>query len=224
MTNRSGEDESTFLFYFLGLWNHCGRWLQPWNWKTLAPWKKSYDQPRWHIKKLRHHFADNGPYSLGYSFSSSQVQVLDLDHQEGWVPENWCLWTVMLEKTLESPLDCKKIKPVHPKGNPSWIFIGRTDAEVETPILWPPDRNNWLTRKDPDARKLKAGGEGDDRGWDGWMVSLTQWTGVWASSGSWWWTGKPGVLQSMGSQRVGHDWAIQQQEQNKERLIKGSSL
>ena len=106
----------------------------------------------------------------------------------------------------ESPLDYKEIQSVHPKGNQSWIFIGKSDAEAETPILWPPSAKNWLTGKYPDAGKLKAGGEGDDRRWDGWMASLTQWTWVWVSSGSWWWTGKPGVLQSMGSQRVRRDW------------------
>ena len=126
-----------------------------------------------------------------------------LDYKESWAPKNWCFWTVVLEKTLESPLDCKKIQPVHPKGNQSWIFIGRTDVEAETPILWPPDAKNWLIWKDPDVGK----GEGEDRGWDGWMASPTQWTWVWVNSGSWWWTGRPGVLQSMGSQRVGHNRA-----------------
>ena len=130
----------------------------------------------------------------------------ELDHKEGRAPKNWCFWTVVLEKALESPLDCKEIQPVHPKGNQSWICIGRTDVEAETPILWPPDAKNWLT-EDPDA-----GIEGrwtDDRGWDGWMASLTRWTRVWASSGSWWWTGKPGMLQSMGvaeSQTWLSDW------------------
>ena len=113
----------------------------------------------------------------------------------------------MLEKTLESPLNYKDIKPVHPKENQSWIFIGRTDAEAETPILWPPDVKNWLIGRDPDAgkdwRQEKAMTE-DEMVW--WMTSLTQWTGVWVSSGSWWWTRKPSVLQSMGSQRVRHDW------------------
>ena len=180
---RDKRNGNSDRLYFLGLQNHCGPWLQPWNRKMLAPWKKSYDKPRWHIKKQRHHFADNDPYSQSYSFSSSQVQVLDLVHQESWMPENWCFWTVMLEKTLESPLDSKKIKPVHPKGNLSWIFIGRTDAEVETPILWPPDVKNRLHWKRPWCwERLKAGGEGDDRGWDGWMASRTQWTCVWASS------------------------------------------
>ena len=124
-----------------------------------------------------------------------------------WELKNWCFWTVVLEKTFEGPLDCKEIKSVNPKENQSWIFIGRIEAEAETPILWPPDVKNWLTGKRPWCwKRLKAGGEGDDSGWDGWMASPTQWTWVWASSGSWWWTGKPGVLQSMGSQRVRHDW------------------
>ena len=137
--------------YFLGLQNHCRWWLQPWNEKMLAPWKKSYDQPRQRIKKQRHYFANKGPSSQGYGFSSSHVWMWELDHKESWAPKNWCFWTVVLEKTLGSPLDCKKIKPVHAKGNQSWIFIGRTDAE--TPILWPPDGKNWLIGKDPDAGK-----------------------------------------------------------------------
>ena len=122
----------------------------------------------------------------------------DLNYKESWVPKNECFWTVLLEKTLESPLYCEEIKPVNPKGNQSWIFIGRTDAEAETPILWPPDANNRLTGKKSWCwERLKAGGEGDDRWSDGWMASPTQWTWVWASSGSWWQTGKPGVLQSL---------------------------
>ena len=103
----------------------------------------------------------------------------------------------------------KGIQPVHPKGNQSWIFTGRTDAEAETLILWPPDEKNWLIGKDPDAGKKLKAGEVDHRVWDGWMASLTQWTWVWVSSGSWWWTGRPGMLQSMGLQRVGHDWATE---------------
>ena len=119
----------------------------------LAPWKKSYDKPRQHIKKQRHYFANKGPSSQSYGFSSSHVWMWELDYKETWVPKNWCFWTVVLEKTLESPLDCKKIKPVHPKGNQSWIIIGRTDVKVETPILWPPDMKSWLVWKDPDAGK-----------------------------------------------------------------------
>ena len=142
-------------------------------------------------------------------FSSSPVQMWELDQKEGWAPKNWCFWTVMLEKTLESPLNCKEIKPVNPKGNQSWIFIGMTDAEAEAPILctWCEEPTHW---KRPWCwERLKAGEEGVDRGWGGWMASLTRWTWVWASAGSWWWTGKPGVLQSMGSQRVGYNWTTE---------------
>ena len=116
-------------------------------------------------------------------FSSSHVWMWELDYEESWAPKNWCFWTVVLEKTLEIPLDCKEIQPVYYKGNQSWIFIGWTDAEAETPILWPPDAKNWLTGKRPCWwERLKAGGKGDGRGWDGWMVSPTRWTWVWASS------------------------------------------
>ena len=105
------------------------------------------------ILKSRHYFANKGPSSQGYGFSSSHVWMWESDSKESWIPKNWCFWTVVLEKTLESPLDCKEIQPVHPKRNQSWIFTGRTDAEAETPILWPPDEKNWLTGKDPDAGK-----------------------------------------------------------------------
>ena len=131
-------------------------------------------------------------------------------HKEGWALKHWCFWTIVLEKTLESPLDCKEIQPVHPKGDQSWVFTGRTDAEAELPILWPPDAKSWLNGKDPVCwERLRAGGEGDDRGWDGCIASPTQWTWVWVDSGSWWWTGKPGELQFMGLQRVGHNWATE---------------
>ena len=150
------------------------------------------------------------PYSQICGFSSSHVRTGEWDHKEGWAPKNWCFQTVMLEKMLESPLDCKEIKPAHPKGSQPWIFIGRTDAEAEAPVLWPPDAKSWLIGKHPDARKDWRcwGGEGDDRGWDGWMASPIRWTWIWVSSRRWWRTGKSGVLQSMGSQRVEHnlDW------------------
>ena len=119
----------------------------------LAPWKKSYDQPRQHIKKQRHYFANKGSSSQSYGFSSSHVWMWELDCKESWALKNGCFWTVVLEKTLESLLDSKEIQPVHLKGNQSWIFIGRTDAEAETPILWPPDGKNWMIWKDPDAGK-----------------------------------------------------------------------
>ena len=121
--------------------------------KTLTPWKESYDQPRQHIKKQRHYFANKGLSSQSYGFSSSHVWMWELDYKESWAPKNWCFWTVGLEKTLESLLDCKEIQPVYPKGDQSWVFIGRTDAEAETPILWPPDAKSWLIWKNPDAEK-----------------------------------------------------------------------
>ena len=164
-----GETVKTVTDFILGvLQNHCRLWLQPWNSKTLAPWKKSYDQPKQHIKKQIHHFANKGPSSQSYGFSSSHVWMWELDYKESWALKNWCFWTVELEKTLESPLDCKEIQPVHPEGNQSWIFIGRTDAE--TPILWPPDAKNWLIWKDPDAGKdwrqeEKGTTEGETVGW-----------------------------------------------------------
>ena len=118
---------------------------------TLAPWKKSYDQPRQHIKKQRHYFANKGASNQSYGFSSSHVWMWELDYKEDRAPKNWYFWTVVLEKTLESCLDCKEILLVHPKGSQFWIFIGRTDAEAETPILWPPDTKSWLIGKNPDA-------------------------------------------------------------------------
>ena len=157
------------------------------------------------IKKQRHHFANQGLYSQRHGFSSSHLWMLELDHKESWVLKNWCFWTVV----LESPLDRKKIKLVNPKGNQSWIFTGRADAEHEAPNLatWCKELTHW---KRPWCwERLKAGGEGDDRGWDGWMASPTWWTWVWASPGSWWWTGKSGVLQSTGSHRVRHEWATE---------------
>ena len=127
-----------------------------------------------------------------------------------WAPKNWCFWTVVLEKALVSPLDCKDIQPVHPKGNQFWIFIGGTDTEAETPVVWPPDVKNWLIWKDPDAGKDGRWEEKQTtRGWDGWMASPTQWTWVWVNSGSWRWTGRLGVLRFMGSQRVRHNWATE---------------
>ena len=148
-------------------------------------------------------------FCLSYGFSSCHACMWELDHKEGWAPKNWCFWTVVFEKILESPLDCKEIQPVHPKGNQSWIFIGRTDAEAETPNTLATWCEELTHLKRPWCwERLKAGGEGDDRGWDGWMPSPTQWTWIWVSSGSWWWTGNPGVLPSMGLQSWTHlsDW------------------
>ena len=140
----------------------------------LAPWKKSYDQPRQHIKKQRHYFVNNGLSGQGYGFSSGHVWMWELGYKESWALKNWCFWTVVLEKTLESPLDCKEIQLVHPKGDQSWVFIGRTDAEAETPILWPPDAKSWLIGKDPDAgrdwgQQEKGTTKDEMTGWHHWL-------------------------------------------------------
>ena len=140
----------------------------------LVPWKENYDKPKQHVKKQRHHFADKGPYSQSYGFSSSDVEMWELDYKESWKPKNWCFWSVLLEKTLESPLDSKEIQSVHPKGNQSWIFIVKTDAEAEAPILWPPDAKNWLIWKVPDAgndwrREEKGTTEDEMIGWHHWL-------------------------------------------------------
>ena len=136
----------------------------------LTPWKESYDQPRQHIKKQRHYFANKGLSSQGYGFSIGHVGMWELNYKESWVPKNLCFWTVVLEKTLESPLDCKEIQPVHLKGDQSWVFIGRTDAETEIPVLWPPHAKSWLIGKDPDVgrdwgQKEKGMTEDEMAGW-----------------------------------------------------------
>ena len=140
-----GETVETVADFMLwGLQNHCRWWLQPWNSKMLTPWKESYDQPRQHIKKQRHYFTKKGPSSQGYGFSSGHVFMWEVDCEESWALGNWCFWTEVLEKTLKSPLDCKEIQPVHAKGDQSWLFIGKSDVEAETPILWPPDAKSWF--------------------------------------------------------------------------------
>ena len=174
----------------------------------LSPWKKSYDQPRQHIKKQRHHFVNKGPSSQGYGFSSGHVWMWDLDYKVSWALKNWCFWTVVLEKTLESPSDCKEIQLVHPKGDQSWVFIGRTDAEAETPILWPPDAKSWLIWKDPNAGKDWGRRRRGLQRMRWWMASPTWWTWVWVKLRELE-IGRPGVLWSMEQQRVGHDWATE---------------
>ena len=160
--------ETVTDFIFLGLQNHR-RWSHEIK-ICLLLGKKSNDKPRQHIKKQRHYFADKGPSSQSYGFSSSHVWMWEWDHKESWTLKNWCFWTVVLEKTLESPLNGKEIKPVHPKGNQSWIFTGRTDAEAKAPILWPPDAKSWFIRKDPavgkDWRQEETGTTEDEMvGW-----------------------------------------------------------
>ena len=162
----------------------------------LAPWKKTYDKPREHIKKKKHYFASKGPSSQRYGFSSSHVWMWEADHKEGWMLKNRCFWAVMLKKTLESPLDCK-IKPVNNKGNQSWIFTGRTDVKLQY--------FGYMMQTANSLEKTLRLGKIEGRRRRGrqrmrWgMASLIQWTWVWAMSRSWWRTGKPGVLLSMGS-------------------------
>ena len=164
----------------------------------LAPWKKSYDQPRQHIKKQRHYSANKGLSSHGYDFSSGHVWMLKLDYKESWAPKNWCFWTVVLEKTLESPLDCKEIQPVHSKGDQSWVFIGRTDAKAESPILRPPHAKSWLTGKDADTgrdwgQEEKGTTEDEMAGWHhgldghefGWTLGVGDGQGGLACCDSW---------------------------------------
>ena len=162
-------------------------------------------QPRQHIKK---------PTKANVHLVKAMVFPVVMYGCESWTRKKaehqridaFQLW---FWRTLESPLDCKEIQPVHPKGNQSWVFTGGTDAEAETPILWPPDAKSWLMKRPWCWERLKVWEEGDDRGWDGWMASLTRRMWVWVNSGSWWWTGRPGVLWFMGSQRVRHDWATE---------------
>ena len=133
----------------------------------------------------------------------------ELDCEESWALKNWCFWTMVLEKTLESPLDCKEIQPVHSKGDQSWVFIGRNDTKAETSTLATSCEDLTHLKRLWCWEGLEAGGEGNNKGWDCWMASPTRWTWVWVNSRSWWWTGRPGLLWFMGSQRVGHDWATE---------------
>ena len=168
-----------------------------------TPWKKCYDQPRQHIKKQRHYFANKGLSSQRYGSSSSHAWMWELDCKESWAPKFWFFWTVVLENTLESPLDCKEIQPVHPKGNLSWVFIGRTDAEAAILLSkyflykldWMNAGDKWSTM--PSISRRRRGRQ--RMRW--WMASPTRWAWVLVDSGSWWWTGRPGVLRFMRSQR-----------------------
>ena len=159
------------------------------------------------IFKSRHYFANKGPSSQGYGFSSGHVWMWELDCDERWAMKNWCFWTVVLEKTLESPLDCKVLQPVHSKDQ-SWVSLEGMMLKLKLQYF-----GHLIRRADSLVRlwcwEGLGAGEGDDRGWVGWMASLTRWTWVWVNSGSWWWTGRPGVLQFMGLQRVRHDWATE---------------
>ena len=169
------------------------------------------------MQKQRHDFANKGLSGQGYGFSSGHVWMWELDREESWALKNWCFWTVVLEKTLESPLGCKEIQPVHPEGDQSWVFIGRTDAEVETPVLWSPHVKSWLIGKEPYAGS--DWGQ-EEKGTTEEEASPTRWAWVWVNSGSWWWAGRPGMLRFVGSLRGGHNWT----ELNWSRAKANSSL
>ena len=162
------------IHYFLRLQNHCRWWLQPWNERTLAPWKINYDQPRQHMKKQGHYFANKDQSSLSYGFSSSHVWMWELGHKESWVLKNCCFWTVVFEKTLESPLECKEIKPVHPKEiSPEYSLEGLM-LKLQLQYFGHLIRRTDSLEKTLMMERWKAGGELDNRGWDGWMASLTR--------------------------------------------------
>ena len=154
----------------------------------------SDEQPRQHIKKQRHYFANKGPFSQSYGFSSSHVWMWELDYKESWVLKNWCFWTMVLEKTLESPLDCKEIQPVHPKGNSSEYSLEWLILKLKLQYFGHLMRRTYSLEKTLMLRKFQVGRRGDDRGWDGLMASPTQWTRFWTIFGIWWWTGKPYML------------------------------
>ena len=167
-------------------------------------------QPRQHIKNQRDYFANKGPSNQSCGFSNSRVWMWKLDYKESWVSKNCCFWTVVLEKTLESPLDCKEIQPVNFKGNQSLNIHWKDWCQSWNPNTLATWCEKLTHLKRPWCwERLRVRGEGDDRGWDGWKALLTLWTWVWVNSGSCWRTGKPGMLQSMGSQRVRHSWVTE---------------
>ena len=175
----------------------------------LTPWKESYDQPRQHIQEQRYYFANKGLSSQGYAFSCGHVWMSELDCEEGWEPKNWCFWTVVLEKTPVSPLYCKEIQPVHPKGDHPWDFFGRNDAKAEAPVLWPPHAKSWVTGKDSDAgrdwgQEEKGTTEDEMAGWHHLLDGReSEWT---LGAGD----GQGGLAcWFMGSQRVKHGWATE---------------
>ena len=208
---RWGSNGNSNRLYFLGLQNHCRWWLQPWNQKMLAPWKKSYDQSRKHIKKQRHYFANKGLSSQSYGFSSGHVWMREwtIKKAECWriaAFELWC-W----KRVLRVPWTVRRsnqsiLKEISPGCSLEGLML-KLKLKLQHFGHWCEELTHW--KGSWCWERLKAGGEVDNRGWDGWMAPPTRWIWFWTSSGSWWWTGRPGMLQSMGSQRVGHDWATE---------------
>ena len=208
MANRWGNSGNSVRFYFLGLQNHCRWWLQLWNEKMLTPWKESYDQPRQHIKRQRHSFANKGPSSQCYGFSSSPVEC------ESWTikkAERWRIDAFELgcwRRLLRVPWTARRstqsiLEEISPEYSLEGLML-KLKLQYFSHLMWRTDS----LEKTLMLGKTEGGGEGDNRGWDGWIASLTQWTGVWVRSGSWWWTGRPGVLQSVEC-RVGHALATE---------------
>ena len=183
MVNRWGNSGNSGWLYFSGLQNHCNGDCSREIKRCLTPWKESYDQPRPHIKKQRHYFVHKGPSSQGYGFSSSHVWMWELDYKESRAPKNWCFWTVLLEKTLESPFDCKEIQLVHPKGDQSWLFVGRTDLKLKLQYFGHLMRRADSLKKTLMLRKIE--GKRNNKGLSSWMASLIQWTWIWANSKRW---------------------------------------
>ena len=184
MGNRWGDSGNSERLYFYGLQNHCSHEIK----RCLLLGRKIMTNLDSIFKsRERHYFANKGASGQGYGFSNGHVWMWELDCEESWAQKNWCFWTVVLEKTLENPLDCEEIQPVYPQGDQSWIFTGRPDVEAETHntlATWCKDLTHW---KRPWCwERLKAGGEGDDRGWNGWKASPIWWTWVWVGSGNWW--------------------------------------
>ena len=177
--------------------------------KDACSLKKSYDQLRPHILKQRHYFANKSLFSQSCGFSSIHLWMWELDNKEKWVPKNWCFWTLLLAKTVESPLEYKENQPVNPKGIQSWIFIQRLKLKLKLQYLGHLMQRSDSLEKTLVLGMIDSGRRVVDRGWVGWMASLTWWTWVWVCSRNWWRTEKPVVLHSMASQRVGHDWVTE---------------